>query len=73
MFYNTTVPVLRDDYKCVLNDYSVRSDVASVIKKEGFVAYQVIGFLVAIINMLLMCLVIARYDICKVCQVTNFE
>ena len=73
MFYNTTVPVLRDDYKCVLNDYSVRSDVAAVIKKEGFVAYQVIGFLVAIINMLLMCLVIARYDICKVCQVTNFE
>ena len=33
LFYNMTVPVLRDGYKCVLNDYSVRSDVAAVIKK----------------------------------------
>ncbi len=73
MFYNTTVPVLRDEFKCVLNDYSVKSNVTNIIKTQGFVAYQVIGFLIAVINILIVCIVIARYDLCKVCHVTNFD
>ena len=73
MFYNTTVPVLRDNYKCVLNDYSVKSDVAQIIKSQGFVAYQVFGFLIALFNIIIVCVVIARHDLCKVCHVTNFD
>jgi hypothetical protein len=38
-FYNRTLNILRDDYKCVLNDYSVESDVIGVIQSQGFVAF----------------------------------
>lgn len=73
MFYNTTLTVLRDKYKCVLNDYSVGSNVVNIIKSSGFGAYQVFGFLMALANIIIVCLVIAKMDLCKVCYSTNWD
>lgn len=72
IFYNTTLPVLRDEYRCVLNDYSVRSNVNKVIKSSGFVAYEVFGILFAIFHIISMCIVIGRMDLCKACSLSDF-
>ena len=73
MFYNVSLTVLRDQYKCVLNDYSVASNVNDIIKSSGFGLYQVMGFLIALGNIILVCFVIAKFDLCKVCNLTNFD
>lgn len=46
---------------------------AEIIRSEGFVAYQVFGFLIALFNILMVCVVIARFDLCRACSITNFD
>lgn len=72
-FYNQTLSVLRDDYKCVLNDYSVESDVVSVINQGSFTAYQVFGILFAIINLIIFCVALSKMDFPKVFFIGKLE
>jgi hypothetical protein len=67
-FYNTTLSVVRDDYACVLNTYSVDSNVVMFLTSGAFTAYGVFGFLFAIFNILIACLFISRMDIVKTCS-----
>lgn len=58
--------VLRDDYQCVLNDYSVQSDVVSVLKSRNFTTYQVFGILFTIINLIIFCFSLSKMDFPKI-------
>jgi hypothetical protein len=73
LFYNKTLDVLRDDYKCVLNDYSVQSDVVKVINSQNFIAYQVFGILFAIFNLIIFCLSLSKMDFPKVFFISRLE
>lgn len=73
MFHNCTLPLLRDQYRCVLNDYSVRSNVTAVIQSGGFVAYEVVGILFAILHLIIICVAIGRLDLCKACSLCDFD
>lgn len=65
-YYNSTLTVLRDDEQCVLNDYSVESDIADIINRSGFTAYQVFGILLSLTNLLLYCIILSKMDFPKV-------
>lgn len=73
MFYNCTLPILRDQYKCVLNDYSVNSNVTAVIQSSGFVAYEVFGIIFGVAHLIIVCVVIGRLDLCKACSLCDFD
>jgi len=47
--------------------------VTAVVQSQGFGVYQVFGALIAVANLVLVCLAIARFDICKACSITDFD
>lgn len=73
LFYNQTLEVLRDNYRCVLNDYSVESDVVEVINQSGFTAYQVFGILLSLINLIVFCVSLSKMDFPKVFFISKLE
>ena len=70
--YNTTVTNVRDTLICVLNTYSTNSDIVRVINLPGFTVYQVFGILIAIFNMVLLCLSISKLDLSRALSITKF-
>jgi hypothetical protein len=63
--------VLRDNYQCVLNDYSVQSDVVSVLNDRNFTAYQVFGILLTIINLIIFCFSLSKMDFPKILYISK--
>jgi hypothetical protein len=51
----------------------VQSDVVAVIASNGFVAYEVVGLLFALIHLLIGCLLISKFDQCKAWAITKFD
>lgn len=70
---NQTLSYVRDTIQCVTNDYSVGSNVLEVITSSSFGTYQAFGFLLVIINLLLLCLVLAKLDLPKVMSLVQFD
>lgn len=63
--HNQTLNSVRDDLICVLNDYSVSSDIVNIINRPGFTLYQVFGILIGIVNLILICVILSKLDIAK--------
>lgn len=72
LFYNQTLIQVRDRYKCVVNDYAVKSNVLAIINSAGFTAYQLFAYIFAFLNLGILLLALAKMDLPKAVSLTKF-
>jgi hypothetical protein len=70
---NQTLTYIRDIEKCVTNDYNNNSNVYQIISSGSFGTYQAFGFIIVIINLILLCLSLAKFDLPKALSMTQFD
>lgn len=70
---NQTLTYIRDIERCVTNDYNNDSNVYQVISSGSFGTYQAFGFIIVIINLILLCLSLAKFDLPKALSMTSFD
>jgi hypothetical protein len=70
---NQTLSYVRDVVKCVTNDYNNHSDVAQILSSGSFGTYQAFGFIFVIVNILVLCLYLAKLDLPKALSMTQFD
>lgn len=70
---NKTLLYVRDTVTCTTNTYWVDSNILSIIQSSAFGAYQAIGIILAIFNLVMLCVVMAKLDFPKALQSCQFD
>lgn len=70
---NKTLLYVRDTVMCTTNTYWVDSNILQIIQSSGFGAYQAFGIILALFNLIMICVVLAKLDLPKALQCCQFD